>query len=189
MHIWSQSIHLDDKIWKPVKKYLEQQGFPPEKYCHDKYDETLLESIMDEQANVIRFQKAKGHTLLFSQCHIWDDMLDDKRLMRYSRQLEILFVRGRHMGISTVVSNQRYRVLMPSARISNTDEILFANLRNAMDKKAWFEEQSALVPEDVMEEVYLATKKIPYGFIWVNKRAKSKEDLVHIGFNPAEDLP
>ena len=121
VHIWSQSIDLDDTVWAPVKTFLESQGFPPAKYCHDKYDEELLKKIMDEQKAVIEYQKKKCHKQLFAQCHIFDDLLDDKRLMRYSRQLEVLFVRGRHMGITTIVSNQRYRALMPSARISNTD--------------------------------------------------------------------
>ena len=53
IHIWSHSIDLDDKIWGPVKVFLEKQGFPPEKYCHDAYDETLLKKIMNEQKSVI----------------------------------------------------------------------------------------------------------------------------------------
>ena len=76
---------------------------------------------------------------------------------------------------------------MPSARISNTDEILFANIRNAMDKKAWFEEQSALIPEDVMEYYYQQARSIPYGFLWIKRKA-GLDDLLHIGFNPAENL-
>ena len=62
VHIWSQSIDLDDNVWGPVKKYLEKQGFPPEKYCHDKYDEALLKSIMDEQKSVIDYQKKRAKT-------------------------------------------------------------------------------------------------------------------------------
>ena len=107
--------------------------------------------------------------------------------MRYSRQLEVLFTRGRHMGITTIVSNQRYKALMPSCRIGAQHDILFANLRNAIDKKAWFEEQSALVPEDLMEEIYQTVRLIPYGFIWIDKKADI-DNLVHIGFNPAENI-
>ena len=187
IHVWSQSINLDDKIWGSVRKYMEAQGWPPEKYFHEGVDPALLQQIMDEQASVIRYQKHKGHKTLFGQCHVIDDCLDDKKLMRYSRQLEILFTRGRHMGITTIVSNQRYRACMPSARISATDDILFANIRNAMDKRAWFEEQSALVPEEIMEEIYQAARKIPYAFIWVKKKA-STDDLVHINFDKAIKL-
>ena len=187
IHIWSQSIHLDDKIWGPVKRHMEAQGFPPEKYCHEGVDPTLLQQILEEQKAVISYQKQKGHKTLFGQCHVIDDCLDDKKLMRYSRQLEILFTRGRHFGCTTIVSNQRYKAIMPSARISATDDILFANIRNMIDKKAWFEEQSALVPQDVMEEIYQIARKIPYAFIWIKKKA-SIDDLVHIGFNPAEKI-
>ena len=71
IHIFSHSINIDD-TWSPVKKYLEQQGFPPEKYCHEKYDEELLKNIMDEQKAVISFQKAKGHKTLFQMMIIFD---------------------------------------------------------------------------------------------------------------------
>ena len=77
---------------------------------------------------------------------------------------------------------------MTSARVNTTDEILFANIRNQHDLKAWMEEMSALVPEDVMMEIYERARRIPYAFLWVKKQAP-KEDLVHIGFNEAEDLP
>ena len=187
VHIWSASINLDE-AWKPVKVYMEQQGFDPKQYCHETFVESELLELMSEQKSVIEYQKRKNHKVLYQQLYVIDDMLDDKRLMRYSKQLEVLFARGRHMGITTIVSNQRYRALMPTARISNTDEILFANIRNAMDKKAWFEEQSALVPEDVMQEIYDRARKIPYAFIWIDRRAKDVNKLVHIGFNQPEKL-
>ena len=56
-----------------------------------------------------------------------------------------------------------------------------------MDKKAWFEEQSALVPEDVMEFYYQQARKIPYAFLWIKRKA-DVDDLLHIGFNPAEKI-
>ena len=119
---------------------------------------------------------------------VFDDMLDDHKLMRFSKQLEILFVRARHLAISTVVSVQKYRSVMTSARVNTTDEFVFANIRNQHDLKAWMEEMTALVPEDVMMEIYERARRIPYSFLWVKKQAP-KDDLVHIGFNPAEDLP
>ena len=167
---------------------MDRMGWPPEKYCHEGVDPVRLQQIMDEQKSVIQWQKANKHKILFGQLHVIDDCLDDKKLMRYSKQLEVLFTRGRHMGITTIVSNQRYKALMPSCRISSQHDILFANIRNSIDKKAWFEEQSALIPEDVMEEIYQIVRSIPYGFIWIDKKAQ-KDQLLHIGFNPPEILP
>ena len=48
IHIFSHSINIDD-TWLPVKRYLEQQGFPPEKYCHEAFSEQKLTDLMAEQ--------------------------------------------------------------------------------------------------------------------------------------------
>ena len=187
VHVFSHSINIDD-TWTPVKRWMEKNEFPVEKYCHEAYDEKTLSDIMAEQKAVIEYQKKKGHKSLFQMLIIFDDMLDDKKLMRYSKMLEVLFVRARHLCVSTIVSVQKYRSVMTSARVNTTDEILFANIRNQHDLKAWMEEMSALVPEDVMMQIYERARRIPYAFLWVKKQAP-KEDLVHIGFNEAEDLP
>ena len=105
--------------------------------------------------------------------------------MKYSKQLEILFVRARHLAISTIVSVQKYRSVMTVARVNTTDEMVFANIRNAHDLKAWLEESSALLPEDQLLEIYNRAREIPYAFLWLKKQAP-REDLIHIGFNKAE---
>ena len=184
IHIFSHSINIDD-TWLPVKKYLEDQGFPVAKYCHEKYSEETLKNIMDEQKAIIQWQKAKSHKTLFQMLIVFDDMLDDQKLMRYSKQLEICFVRARHLAISTIVSVQKYRSVMSIARVNTTDEFVFANIRNQHDLKAWLEESSALIPEDVLQEIYNRARKIPYAFLWLKKQAP-QDDLIHIGFNEAE---
>ena len=186
IHIFSHSINIDD-TWLPVKRYLDQQGFPPQKYCHEAFSEQKLADIMAEQKAVIEYQKAKGHKTLFQMLVIFDDMLDDHKLMKYSKQLEILFVRARHLAISTIVSVQKYRSVMTVARVNTTDELVFANIRNAHDLKAWLEESSALIPEDKLLEIYERARAIPYAFLWLKKQAP-KDDLIHIGFNPAEKI-
>ena len=142
---------------------------------------------MDEQKGVIEWQKAKGHKTLFQMLVVFDDMLDDQKLMKYSKQLEICFVRARHLAISTIVSVQKYRSVMTIARVNTTDEMVFANIRNQHDLKAWLEESSALIPEDKLQFFYNEARSIPYAFLWLKKQAQ-QDDLLHIGFNPAENL-
>ena len=186
VHIFSHSINIDD-TFTPVKQWMEKNEFSVNKYCHDKYDETTLAEIMAEQKSVVEYQKKKGHKSLFQMLVVFDDMLDDHKLMRFSKQLEILFVRARHLAISTVVSVQKYRSVMTSARVNTTDEFVFANIRNQHDLKAWLEESFALIPEDQLLEIYRRAKQIPYAFLWLKKQAM-EDDLIHIGFNPAEKL-
>ena len=186
LHIWSQSIWIDD-LWKPVIKHMEERGFAPEKYCHDKYVESELEAILAEQKSVIQYQKSKKHTFLFGLCLCFDDMLDDVKLMRHSRQLEVLFCRARHLGISTVVSSQKFRVLNPCCRINSTDEIVF-RLRSQMDLNAWIEESSALADPRTILDLYHRAVSVPYQFLWLKKVAKDPNDIFHIGFAPGEKI-
>ena len=186
IHVFSHSINIDD-AWKPVKRFMESRGFDPVKYCHDHYDEAVLAEILAEQKAVIEYQKKKGHTQLFGLLIVLDDMLDDAKLMRHSKQLEILFVRARHLAISTIVSVQKYRVVMPVVRVNTSDEIVF-KLRNAHDLQAWVEESSALADPNTIMEIYRRAISQPYGFLWLKKTAKDPNDIFHIGFNPGEKI-
>ena len=56
VHIFSHSINIDD-TWTPVKRWLEKNEFPVEKYCHEAYDEKTLSDSMAEQKAVIEYQK------------------------------------------------------------------------------------------------------------------------------------
>ena len=112
VHIISNSINIDD-AWIPVRRYIEEQGFEPNKYLHEGYDDELMGKILAEQKQVIEYQKKKGqggkkhplHGLLICM----DDVLDDAKVMRRSKNLELLFVRARHMAISTIVSVQKLK--------------------------------------------------------------------------------
>lgn len=186
LHVFSHSINIDD-AWKPVKRFIEERGFDPAKYCHERYDEAVLADILAEQKAVIEYQKRKGHKELFGLLIVFDDMLDDARLMRHSKQLEILFVRARHLAISTIVSVQKYRVVMPVVRVNTTDEVVF-KLRNAHDLQAWIEESSALADPNTIMEIYRRAISQPYGFVWLKKTAKDDNDIFHIGFNPGVQI-
>ena len=64
--------------------------FDPEKYCHEGYDDAVLEQILDKQKQAISYQKRKGHEELFGLLCLFDDILDDARVMRNSNHLHIL---------------------------------------------------------------------------------------------------
>ena len=186
VHIFSPSVFVDDS-WKSVREWMEKNDIPVEKYCHESFSEEKLAAIVQEQKEVITYMKRKGNKLA-QMLIILDDLLDDHKAMKGSRQLEALFVRGRHMAISTVVSVQKYRAILNSARINSTDDIIFTSLRNASDWNAIAEELSQLIPPQKLTELYQKAKRTsPYAFLWINKRGNDDE-LVHIGFQPAEKI-
>ena len=77
---------------------------------------------------------------------VMDDLLENKEAMKESRTLEILFSRGRHICCSTIISIQKYRAVLNTARINSTDDIVFIRLINAADYKAWAKETSQFRP-------------------------------------------
>ena len=186
IHIWSHSIFLDS-AWIPVRKYMAEKGFDPKEYCHEKFRESDLAQVLDEQKRIIEYFKQKGNTNLPSMLLVFDDVLDDARLMRGSRQLPVLYQRGRHMGCSSLVSVQKFRVVNPIVRINSTDDIIF-KLRNFADYQAWREETSALAPIETIDELYRTATSVPHGFLWLDKRATEANEIFHIGFNAPEPI-
>ena len=118
-----------------------------------------------------------------------DDVLDDAKVMRRSKNLELLFVRARHMAISTIVSVQKLKTgsCPPIVRINVSDEIIF-KLRNKMDLEAWIEESSALADPEIIMDIYRRCMETPYAFLWLSKTAKDPNQIFHCGFSPGETI-
>ena len=95
IYIFSPSIDIDDG-WIPVKKYIEQDlGVNTER---DEWDEAALRRI----AAQLEMKK------LYQVLIICDDLADAPQLHRANGALDTLFIRGRHMQIS---SSQKLRLI------------------------------------------------------------------------------
>jgi len=108
IYIFSPSIHVD-AVWNPVIAYLKsnlKQDNKKEQYLFESYDEAALKNIIDTQHRLIEHMKANKMKKLFQILIIIDDFLDDPRLVRNSRLLHSLYIRGRHTAISTITSTQ-----------------------------------------------------------------------------------
>jgi hypothetical protein len=174
-YIFSHSVNLDD-AWQPVRRAFRDADLDPNQYMFDEFSNDHLEEILDTQRKVIEHQKGKKDSRLFSICIVLDDLLDDHQALRGSKALEMLFIRGRHLQVSCLCSVQKYRAVAPVLRINSSDDIVF-KIRNKMDLDAILEEFSALAPKKSIEAVYRAAVDQPYGFLWINKRAKRPEDF------------
>ena len=116
---------------------------PPLYYDH--YDPVSLEIIIDTQKKIVEHQKKQKETKkLFQIMIIVDDFADDPMFSRKSQLLHSLFTRGRHSGISTIVSTQKFTAIHPIIRV-NATELLVFRLRNFKDLEAFVEEVSALI--------------------------------------------
>ena len=93
----------------------------------------------------------------------------------------MLYVRGRHFGISSISSVQRYRVLSPIIRVNATALIVF-RLRNTKELEAITEESSAVVSKDRFCELYDFATSEPYNFMFINTGAKNANEMPYQNF-------
>ena len=123
----------------------------PEFY-YDTYDPDSLDKIMDNQKKIVEYQKKQKDTKnVFQILIIVDDHADDPAFSRNSKLLHSLFTRGRHSGISTIVSTQKFAAIHPIIRVNATELIVF-RLRNYQDTQMFIDELGGLVDKKTLLE-------------------------------------
>ncbi len=144
IYIFSPTIELDT-TWRPVKDYIEKEIKPnkKERIYFDGYDPEELENIVKKQFNVVNYMKQNNHKKLYSILIILDDMAEEKDFLKHNKLLHALYTKGRHMGISTIISTQVYKSVAPTIRKNATNLIVF-KLRNQGDMDALLEELTAI---------------------------------------------
>merc|ERR1711903_322169 len=116
IYIFSPSINVDT-TWKPVKDNIKgtETDLP---FYYDHYDEESLAEIIRSHAQVVEYQKSKKDTKqIFQILLVVDDFADDPAFSRNNKLLHSLFTRGRHSGISTIVSTQKFTAIHPIIRV------------------------------------------------------------------------
>ena len=148
----------------------------------DHCDPEALEHIIKTQHKVIEFQKKQDHRKLFSILIIVDDFSDDPSFSRQSKLLHALYTRGRHNSISTVTATQKFAAIAPIIRV-NATELYCYRLRNYKDLEAFVEEVSAISDKKTILDIYSMATSEPYSFLFVNLRAKDKNQIFHLRFD------
>ena len=176
VYIFSPSINVDH-TWRPVKEFLDKSinlkdDEPPLYYDH--YDSESLERIIDTQKKITEHLKSKKDTKkLFQILIIVDDFADDPVFSRQSKLLHALFTRGRHSGISTIVSTQKFCCIANIIRVNATELFVF-RLRNYRDLETFIEEVSALIDKKTLMELYQLATEEAYSFLYVKLNEKKK---------------
>ena len=91
------------------------------------------------------------------------------------------YTRGRHAGISSITSVQRYRVLSPIIGVNATAMIAF-RLGNVKEYEAISEENSAVISRDKFKELYHYPTSEPYSFLFINAMAKTVDETFWLRF-------
>ena len=117
-----------------------------------------------------------------------DDFADSPQVVHSSSgaasggsMLNTLFIRGRHMMISTLVSSQKLRLLSSTMRV-NVQFMLVWRLRNRMELQSLLEEISAVYDVKTLEQMYTLATDDPYSFWYILFTARKKEDMFFLRF-------
>ena len=171
IYIFSPSIEIDDG-WRPVKEFMENEmgvNTEREQVYFDKWDEGALRTIIEQQKKITRTSKQLGLKKLFQVLAVIDDFADQPELHRRTGDgaLDTLFIRGRHMQISTWVSSQKLRLISAAVRV-NMQFICIWRLRNQLELEAVLEELTALLPKQELLAMYQEATREPYSFWFIH---------------------
>ena len=96
--------------------------------------------------------------------------------------LHALYTRGRHNSISTITATQKFSAIAPIVRV-NATELFVYRLRNYQDLITFIDEVSAMLDKKTLMDIYNLATSEPFSFLYVNLRAKTKNDVFHIRFD------
>ena len=180
IYVFSPTALLDDAR-RPISDFCEDTLRQEEPCLYDRYSEDALQGLIDKHHRITAMAKKRGDTRLHGALVIIDDFADSPSVVRGSKSLHELYVRGRHCGLSVISSVQKYRVLHPIIRVNATDLFVF-RLRSLAEQQAIVEENSAAYGKDATEKILDKATEEPYSFLWLNLRATKKEDLFWLKF-------
>ena len=183
--IWSPSVNLDS-IWLPVKKYI-KEGLKvdndKEPCWWDEFNVEDLERVIETQNKIIEYQKKQGTKKLFNILVILDDVSDNPAITRNNKLLNSLFCRGRHRGISTLVSLQKSSTVPPIIRV-NISHLFYYKVRNFKEIEILQDELSAIVRSDNLHEskkqiykIYETATDEPHSFLYINLLEKNPDKM------------
>ena len=161
IYIFSPSVNIDDG-WIPVKKRIEEDlgvNTEREQTYWDEWDEAALRRIIRQQRKITEASKKLEMKKLYQVLVVIDDFADTPQLHKPHGALDTLFIRGRHMQISTWVSSQKLR--LAAVRV-NMQFLCCWRLRNQRELDAVIEELSALLPKEQLYRLYEQATREPY---------------------------
>ena len=182
--VFSPSVWID-MAWRPVIDYAKDDlkvDLDKEKLFFDKWDPDALQAILDEQAAMVKYQKKAGFTKLHGILVCVDDFSDDPHVMHSNTNLlAMLFLRGRHLACSTIISTQKFKATSTMLR-SNAQMLIVFRLRNRGELQALLEELSAVYSTEALLRLYEYATDEPFSFLTVNLMARKKEDMFMLNF-------
>ena len=113
-------------------------------------------------------------------CVVIDDFADDARVVRQSRALISLYLRGRHIKCTTVTASQVWKALHPHIR-KNVLSLIVLRLRNRTEIEVLADELGALHPQGKKGNLafYREATDEEYSYLYVDLAAKKPADMFY----------
>ena len=157
-----------DHTWGPLENYIrkELKVEESEQVFFNVFSEKKLEEILETQKKIVQWQKKnqpneKIHQILI----LIDDFGSDQNIMKHTKVLDKLYTQGRHIFVSTVISQQRW-MMASSTQRSQATLVIYGKPRSELDWSKFAEENSSLAngKKNLEEMMKIATSE-PYGFL------------------------
>ena len=184
----SPTAEVDDAL-APLRRYVEdvlKQDQEDDPTFHDHIDVPFLQSRIERQRKITERMKKmtprpkKGFGILI----VLDDLADARRnLLQCGQLVDSLAIKARHFGVSTIVSTQKLRLplISPCVRV-NVTAVLVWRLRSRYEMQQYLEEYSALVPINVLKQMYDEAVAVPFNFLYINTLSKDIDHMFYSGF-------
>jgi hypothetical protein len=153
-----------------INSFYQLNDFIPKNCIYDKYNESFIDKLIERMTIQNKNKKAeqKKHVLL-----ILDDLVADVKFHQ-SESLKKLFVRGRHVAISVIITSQFLTGIPPVARI-NSDFICVGQVnKEGLDILC----EQYIVPgmtKDDFIEIYKENTR-DYSFLVINNNSTKSDD-------------
>jgi len=186
--IWffSPSIKLDPQ-YAPLRKYLEKMSDQKKEHLmFEDLDQQALGKILEEQRAICeacRKQKQK----IPQVCVILDDLADRGDILQKrgggntSSWLVTLATRGRHFGVTWIVSSQVLNLVGTVIR-KNCRAMCVWRLRNHKEVEVLCEELSGVYDKNTLMEMYKAATEEAFSFMFIRLDAKTRRDMFWLRF-------
>ena len=154
---------------------------------YEDLDQQALGKILDSQRAICE-ECRKRKQPIPQVCVILDDLADRGDILQ-KRQgaasggswLVTLATRGRHFGVSWLVSSQVLNLVGTVIR-KNCRSMLIWRLRNAREVDTLCEELSGVYDQQTLLEMYKTATAEPYSFMFIRLDAKTKADMFWLRF-------
>ena len=186
--IWffSPSIKLDPQ-YAPLRKYLEKMSDQDkEPLMFEDLDQQALGRILNDQRQICE-ELRKRKQPIPQVCVVLDDLADRGDILT-KRQggnsgswLISLATRGRHFGVTWVVSSQVLNLVGTVIR-KNVRCMCVWRLRNHKEVLTLCEELSGVYDTGTLMDLYRTATEDPYSFMFIRLDAKTRRDMFWLRF-------